>query len=90
MGEYSKSAIIKYTRKSLGITQEELSESVCDPVTLSRYESGKIDPSDSKFLRLMEKMGEKGSTFIFLMMSCVYWQRVVSLCQTMYCRMVTS
>ena len=49
MGEYSKSAIIKYTRKSLGITQEELSESVCDPVTLSRYESGKIDPSDSKF-----------------------------------------
>lgn len=65
MGEYSKSAIIKYTRKSLGITQEELSESVCDPVTLSRYESGKIDPSDSKFLRLMEKMGEKGSTFIF-------------------------
>ena len=36
MGEYSKSAIIKYTRKSLGITQEELSESVCDPVTLSR------------------------------------------------------
>ena len=62
MGEYSKSAIIKYTRKSLGITQEELSESVCDPVTLSRYESGKIDPSDSKFLRLMEKMGEKGSS----------------------------
>lgn len=59
MGEYSKSAIIKYTRKSLGITQEELSESVCDPVTLSRYESGKIDPSDSKFLRLMEKMGER-------------------------------
>lgn len=58
MGEYSKSAIIKYTRKSLGITQEELSESVCDPVTLSRYESGKIDPSDSKFLRLMEKMGK--------------------------------
>ncbi|WP_455719998.1 helix-turn-helix domain-containing protein [Agathobacter sp.] len=65
MGEYSKSAIIKYTRKSLGITQEELSESVCDSVTLARYESGKIDPSDSKFLRLMEKMGEKGSTFIF-------------------------
>lgn len=58
MGEYSKSAIIKYTRKSLGITQEELSESVCDPVTLSRYESGKIDPSDSKFCALW-KDGER-------------------------------
>ena len=58
MGEYSKSAIIKYTRKSLGITQEELSESVCDPVTLSRYESGKIDPSDSKFCALWKRWGK--------------------------------
>ena len=59
MGEYSKSAIIKYTRKSLGITQEELSESVCDPVTLSRYESGKIDPSDSNFLSLWKRWGKR-------------------------------
>ena len=58
MGEYSKSAIIKYTRKALGMTQEELSEFICDPVTLARYESGKIDPTDEKFLCLMEKMGE--------------------------------
>lgn len=63
MGEYSKSAIIKYTRKALGMTQEELSESICDPVSLARYESGKTNPTDEKFLRLMEKMGEKGSIF---------------------------
>lgn len=65
MGEYSKSAIIKYTRKSLGMTQEELSESICDPITLGRYENGKLDPTDDKFMRLMEKMGEQGSVFIW-------------------------
>lgn len=72
MGEYSKSNIIKYTRKATGMTQEELSENICDPVTLARYESGKIDPTDEKFIRLMEKMGEKGSVFIFpLEASCL-------------------
>ena len=50
MGEYSKSAIIKYTRKSLGITQEELSESVCDPVTLSKYEMTLEGPYDFIFM----------------------------------------
>lgn len=65
MGEYSKSAIIKYTRKALGMTQGELSEFICDPVTLARYESGKIDPTDEKFLCLMEKMGEQGRVFLW-------------------------
>ncbi len=59
MGEYSKAAIIKYTRKALGMTQEELAENICDPVTLSRYENGQLDPTDEKFVRLMEKMGER-------------------------------
>lgn len=65
MGEYSKSAIIRYTRIAIGMTQEELSETVCDPVTLSRYESGKIDPSDEKFQRLMKRMGESGNIYLF-------------------------
>lgn len=65
MGEYSKSAIIKYTRKALGMTQEELAESICDPVTVARYESGQIDPTDDKFLCLMEKMGEQGTIFVW-------------------------
>lgn len=71
MGKYSKSAIIKYTRQALGMTQEELSDSICDPVTLARYENGKIDPTDAKFLRLMEKMGEKGSTFLWALETCL-------------------
>lgn len=65
MGEYSKAAIIKYTRKALGMTQEELAENICDPVTLSRYENGQIDPTDEKFVRLMEKMGERIDIYTF-------------------------
>ena len=64
MGEYNKSLMIKYTRKALGMTQEELAEFICEPTTLARYESGKIDPTDDKFLRLMKKMGEHGDIFV--------------------------
>lgn len=63
MGEYSKAAIIKYTRKNLGLTQEELAENICDPVTLSRYETGELNPSNDKFMRLMQKMGEREELF---------------------------
>lgn len=62
MGEYSKAAVIKYTRKATGMTQEELSEGICEPVTISRYENGLLNTSDEKFVRLMQKMGENGNT----------------------------
>ncbi len=65
MGEYSKAAVIKYTRKAVGMTQEELAEGICEPVTLSRYENGQLNPSDDKFVRLMQKMGESGETCLF-------------------------
>ncbi|MDY5703621.1 MAG: helix-turn-helix transcriptional regulator [Lachnospiraceae bacterium] len=58
MGEYRKSNILKYTRKSLGLTQEFVCESICDPVTMSRYENGVLDPSDIIFYRLMKRMGK--------------------------------
>lgn len=65
MGEYSKASIIKYTRKSRGITQEELAFGVCDTVTLSRYENGQVEPTDEKFMRLMKKLGEDGNLYLF-------------------------
>ncbi len=63
MGEYSKSAIIKYNRQYLRITQEALAENICDVVTLARYESGKLKPSDKNFAQLMHKMGISGETY---------------------------
>lgn len=65
MGEYSKASIIKYTRKAVGMTQEELAEGICEPGTLSRYENGQLDPTDDKFERLMQKMGESGCRCLF-------------------------
>lgn len=64
MGEHSKSSIIKYTRKYLNMTQEELAENICDPVTLARYESGSLNPSDEKFELLMRKMGMSGEKYV--------------------------
>lgn len=64
MGEHSKSSIIKYTRKYLNMTQEELAENICDPVTLARYESGSLNPSDEKICLLMQKMGMSGEKYI--------------------------
>lgn len=65
MGEYSKSAIIRYTRRARSMTQEELAEGICDPVTLSRYETGQLNPGDEKFMQLMEKMGERSGLCLF-------------------------
>ncbi len=64
MGEHNKANIIKYTRKYMNITQAALAENICDPVTLARYESGKLEPSDEKFSLLMQKMGQSGEKYI--------------------------
>lgn len=64
MGEYRKSSIIKYTRKSLGLTQEDVAESICEPLTISRYENGKLNPTNENFIRIMEKMGGKVDLFL--------------------------
>lgn len=36
---------------------------ICDVATLARYESGKIEPSDENFAKLMLKMGISGETY---------------------------
>lgn len=64
MGEHSKAAILKYSRKYSGMTQEKLAENICDPVTLARYESGKLEPTDDKFEQLMQKMGMSGERYV--------------------------
>ncbi len=64
MGVYRLGSIIKYTRLSKGLTQNELSEGICSVETLSRYESGKIAPSREKFALLMKKMNEDDGRYI--------------------------
>lgn len=57
MGRYRLGDIIKMTRKSLSITQEQLSDDICSVETLSRIETGKQNPSRDVYELLMERMG---------------------------------
>jgi transcriptional regulator with XRE-family HTH domain len=57
MGRYRLGDIIRMTRKSLSITQEQLSDEICSVETLSRIENGNQNPSKDTYELLMERMG---------------------------------
>jgi transcriptional regulator with XRE-family HTH domain len=57
MGRYRLGDIIRMTRKSLSITQEQLCEEICSAETLSRIENGNQNPSRDVYELLMGRMG---------------------------------
>lgn len=57
MGRYRLGDIVRMTRKSLAITQEQLCEDICSVETLSRIETGRQNPSKDIYELLMERMG---------------------------------
>lgn len=48
--------LVHYSRLRKAVSQEELSEGICTPETLSRIETGKRNPTVKNFHMLMEKM----------------------------------
>ena len=64
MGTYKVGQVIKLTRKSLGITQEELCDGICSVETLSKIENGKRKPNRANFQVLMERMGKSGEKYL--------------------------
>jgi len=54
---YNANRVIKLTRKALGLTQEKLSEGVCEVETYSKIENGHRTLRRSTYQKLMEKMG---------------------------------
>lgn len=52
--------IIRARREALGMSQEELAEGICDPVTISRIECGHVAPKRKIFAALMQKVGMTG------------------------------
>lgn len=48
--------VIRQRRKELGLTQEQLCEGICEPVTLSRLENGQQFPSQSRISALLERL----------------------------------
>jgi transcriptional regulator with XRE-family HTH domain len=57
MGRYRLGDIVRMTRKSLSITQEQLSDEICSVETLSRIENGSQTPTRDTYELLMERMG---------------------------------
>ena len=55
--------VLRARREVLGMSQEELAEGICDPVTVSRIECGKVSPKRGTYEKLMEKVGLSGSRF---------------------------
>lgn len=52
LGDYMKARRIE-----LGLTQEELCEGICEPVTISRMENGRQTPSRSRINALLQRLG---------------------------------
>ena len=58
LGEY-----MKQRRLELGLTQEELCEGICEPITISRMENGRQTPSRNRINALLQRLGEHGGIF---------------------------
>lgn len=48
--------MIKRRRMELGLTQEELCEGICEPVTISRLENGKQTPARNRINAILERL----------------------------------
>lgn len=52
--------VIRGRRLGIGMTQEELADGICDPVTISRIERGKSFPKRNVLLQLLQKLKWSG------------------------------
>lgn len=63
LGIESCGSLIRARRMALGMTQEQLSEGICDPVSISRIERNEVAPKRQIFELLMERVGMTGSSY---------------------------
>lgn len=87
MGLYHIGEVIKRTRESLGMTQEQLAEGICTAETLSRIETGKRTPNRANFKALMERLGKCGEKYFPYIRVDNYkkmeqWEKILLLNQT--------
>lgn len=58
---------IKKRRLELGLTQEQLCEGICEPITVSRLENGKQTPSRNRINALLERLDMPADRFYALL-----------------------
>lgn len=57
MGNNSLGDTLRQLRKQKGLSQEDLAEGICSPVSVSRIENGNQIPSQPVLEALLEKLG---------------------------------
>lgn len=57
MKEIFLGEVIRQRRIELGLTQEELCEGICEPITISRFEHGRQTPSRNRVRALLFRLG---------------------------------
>ena len=62
LGEY-----IKQRREALGLTQRQVCEGICTPVTLSRIENGAQTPSRTRINAILQRLGLPDDRYISLL-----------------------
>lgn len=62
LGEY-----IKQRRLELGLTQEQLCEGICEPITISRMENGRQTPSRNRINALLQRLGLPDDRYVALL-----------------------
>ena len=62
LGEY-----IKQRRLELGLTQEQLCEGICEPITISRMENGKQTPSYNRICAFLQRLGLPDDRYVALL-----------------------
>lgn len=55
---------IKGRREALDLSQEKLAEGICDPVSMSRIECGKVAPQRMTLQKILQRLGMSGNEFI--------------------------
>ncbi len=58
---------IKKRRLELGLTQEQLCEGICEPITISRLENGKQTPSRNRINALLERLDMPADRYFALL-----------------------
>lgn len=59
--------VIRQRRLELGLTQEELCEGICEPMTISRFENGRQTPSRNRIKALLQRLGLPDDRFYGLL-----------------------
>lgn len=67
MKEFFLGEVMRQRRLELGLTQEELCEGICEPMTISRFENGHQTPSRNRVKALFQRLGLPDDRFYYLL-----------------------